>query len=523
MNVETRLQRGYELLFEKVRSVSEDCTEDLERVRLEGVQDPMTREGSERLLGRCIDEACRGARRRGDLSTADRLEATKEQIMREVLQSRERSGSGDDQGPDPVRHALTLRSHSGVDPRPVRPSPVFHGCSIAVKEGFVDVRDIRLWGKNERLRIHVAQFERTHGHSPTPEDLVRIMKSEANLPGLVERDQFKIADLARSIASSGVRQPPVISYDGTLLDGNRRVAASLHVLGSDDFSPEEKSRACTVRVWQLTEHATRDEQDAVVVSLNFEPAYKKEWPEYVKGRILYDEWRTALRNEVRPPGTARQNELRRDLAKRFAIPTDRFNRYVQMVELSDEFEEHARTKRGEDTHEVQHRADEYFQYFDELGKGRTGPREGRPGGVYWSLNQDENFKALVFDLLYDRKFSNWSQIRNLKFAYQNDEVLDLLRDANKTQDTDDAQALVEDALSAARHARHLERQVNGNKRVETFVKWLREAPVQFFSPGAPQAITGRNLQRLYEALKLVEVHVPKDLRQDAESGAAQSR
>ena len=517
MNVETQLQRGYELLFEKVRSVSEDCTEDLERVRLEGVQDPMTREDSERLLSRCIEEACRGARRRGDPSTADRLEATKEQIVQEVLQSRERDGSCDGQGPGPVRQTLTLRSHKGVEPHPVRPSPVFHNRPIPVNEGFVDVHDIRLWGDNQRLNIHVAQFKNTHGCSPTPDDLVRIMKSEANLPGLSDRDQFKIADLARSIASSGVRQPPVISYDGTLLDGNRRVAASLHVLASDDFSHEEKARARVVRVWQLTEHATRDEQDAVVVSLNFEPDYKEDWPEYVKGRILYGEWRAALQNEERSPGVARQKELRRDLARRFAITTDRFNRYVQMVELSDEFEDHARTKRNKDAHEVQHRADEYFQYFDELGKGRSA------GGVNWSLNQDDNFKGLVFDLLYDRKFRNWRAIRDLKYAYQNDEAIEFLREANKVDDPEQAQELVDDGLSAGRTARAAERRVGANKRIEMFVKWLNEVPVNLFSPGSPGAVTEKNLRALYDALRLVEVHVPEGLRRGSGSGAAQSR
>ena len=516
MNPETQLQRGYELLFERVMSISADCTEDLERVRFEGAQDPMSPQEVVSLLSRCIDEACLGARRRGDPSTADRLETTKEQIMQEVLQSREQGDLSGGRGPDLVHQPLTLGSHNGVEPRPVRPSPVFHGRPIAVKEGFVDVQDIRLWGKNERLKIHVAQFEKTHGHSPTPDDLVRIMRSDANLPGLGEADQFKIVDLARSIASSGVRQPPVISHDGTLLDGNRRVTASLYVLTSDDFSPAEKSRARTLRVWQLTEHATSDEREAVVVSLNFEPDYKEDWPEYVKGRILYDEWRAALQNEERP-GVARQKELKRELARRFAITPDRLNRYIQMVELSDEFEEHERTKRGKDAHEVQHRADEYFQYFDELGKGRSA------GGVNWSINQDENFKGLVFDLLYDRKFRNWRAIRDLKYVYQNDEATEFLREANKAKDHEHAQELVDDGLSAGRTARAAERRVGANKRIEMFVKWLTEVPVNLFSPGSPGAITERNLRALYDALKLVEVHVPEQARRAVDSGAAQSQ
>ena len=515
MGIDVQLQRGYELLLEMVRSISEDCAEDIERVRREGARDAMTRQAFQDLLSRCIDEACLGARRRGDIETADRLETTKEQIMEEVSQSRERGGLRSGQGPDSARQELTLRSHKGVEPHPVRPSPVFHSRPVTVNEGFVDVHDIRLWGENQRLKIHVGQFENTHGRKPTPDDLIRIMKSEANLPGVDERDQFKIADLARSIASSGVRQPPVIAYDGTLLDGNRRVAASLHVLASDDFSPEEKARARMVRVWQLTEHATRDEQDAVVVSLNFEPDYKEDWPEYVKGRILYDEWRAALQNEEHP-GVARQKELRKELARRFAITTDRFNRYVQMVELSDEFEEHARTKRGKDAHEAQHRADEYFQYFDELGKGRS------PGGVNWSLNQDETFKGLVFDLLYDRKFHNWKAIRDLKYVYQNDEATEFLREANKVDDLDQAQELVDNGLSAGRTARAAERRVGANKRIEIFVKWLREVPVNIFSLGSPGAITEKNLRELYAALKLVEVHVPDALRRDDGSSGTQS-
>ena len=90
MNPETQLQLGYELLFERVKSISEDCTEDLERIRLEGARNPMSSQEVVNLLSRCIDEASLGARRRGDPSTAKHLETTKEQIMREVLQSREK-------------------------------------------------------------------------------------------------------------------------------------------------------------------------------------------------------------------------------------------------------------------------------------------------------------------------------------------------------------------------------------------------------------------------------------------------
>ena len=128
------------------------------------------------------------------------------------------------------------------------------------------------------------------------------------------------------------------------------------------------------------------------------------------------------------------------------------------------------------------------------------------------MNQDDTFKELVFDLLYDKKFRNFSAIRDLRHVYQNDEATDLLREAQRTTDVGIARGLVDDGLAAGRTARAIERQVGGNQRVEAFVKWLRKAPLEFFSPGAPGSIKEKNLRALYEALKIVEVHVPAAMR-----------
>ena len=503
MNFEGDLKRGYKLLFGMIRSVSEDCTEDLERIRHEGVTNPMSMEEVRHLLSRCIDEACRGADLRGDHSTLEYLKTNRENVLRQVLRARESDTLKGGSIRSSEREALSLESHERVEPHPVLPPPVFHGRSIPVNEGFVDVGDIRLWGGNQRLKIHVAQFKNTHGREPTSDDLLSIMNSRANLAGLDGNDQFKIAALARSIAAGGVRKAPIISYSGDLLDGNRRVAACLSILASNEFNPQEKARARKIRVWQLTEHAVHNDEEDVVVSLNFEPDYKEDWPEYVKGRILYEEWRATLENEDRP-SASRQAKLKRDLARRYAIQVARLNRYIQMVTLAEEFEDYERNVKGRNPHEVQHRTNEYFQYFDELGKGRGA------GGVNWAMNQDTTFKELVFDLLFDRKFRNFKAIRDLKYVYQNDEATDLLREALKIDDVKLARERVDDGLSTGRTARASDRKYGGNKRIETFVRWLREVPVGFFSAGRPGAITARNLRRLYEALKLVEVHVPKE-------------
>ena len=509
MNSPEQLRLGYEALLQNIRVVSEECAEDLERLQQDGLKNPMTDMEFRQFLTRCLDVVCAGADRRGDETTSNYLRAHKARIVQRVTTDRKEEllkSIGD----SPTRTPIEFLEHEGLVPRPVRPTPVFHGSRIAVDEGFVDVKQLRLWESNKRLSIHVGQFTKTHGRKPSPDDLLTIMRSDANLGGLDQGDQFEIVPLARSIAASGVRVPPIVSHEGALLDGNRRVAACLYIAGSDEFDSDSKGRAGRILVWRLTEHATPDDEHAVVVSRNFEPDYKVQWPEYVRGRILYNGWRRMLALESRPP-QRRLVELKRDLAKRFALTTDRTNRYIAMVELADEFEEHQINRRGNEEYEVKHRADRYFQYFDELGKGRGA------GGVNWAMNQESSFKSLVFDLLHDGKFRRWAQIRDLKYVYDNEEAMEFLRSARDTHDHDLAQERVQDGLSFARAARADLRKVGGNKRVDNFVKWLREVPVEFFSVGEPKAITAGNLARLYEALKLVEVHIPPDVRQTTES------
>ena len=506
------IDSSFELLLDTIRDIVADVPQEIvERVRRDGLDHQLTDVDRRRLLGRLVDAIVEDAYQRGDGATVNRLQSEKESIVSTVAERSQSPSHASAHVHSPTTTLVKLRPHNGSEPHPVRPTPTFHGRQIPMRTGFVDVTHINLWGNNERLTIHVNQFQKVFGRAPSATELLDIMRSEANLavPGLDGKDQFKIRDLAGSIAANGVRVPPVIDLDGTLLDGNRRVAACLHVLHDPDFTREQKARAKTIRVWQLTEDAGPDDANAVVVSLNFEPDLKEEWPEYVKARKVFEQWRAML--ELHPGSSAaKQRQLKQELARIFGINTQRANRYIGMVELADEFEDYQRNERGRDEYEVQHAADRYFQYFDELGRGQN------PGGVNYAMNHDDSFRSLVFDLLHDGKFRRWAQIRDLRYAYEDEEAMDFLTSARAEKDIDRAQEFVDNGLSAGRMARAVERRVGGNKRIESFVRWLREAPMEFFSVGQPGAITRANLRRLYEALRLVEAHVPGDVRREVD-------
>ena len=367
--------------------------------------------------------------------------------------------------------------------------------------GYVRTKDINLWEQNERLDIHLNQFRHKFGRAPNSEELLDIMLSKLNLPGVQEGDSFEIVELARSIANNGVRKPPILDTDATLLDGNRRATACYYILNNEEFTLEQKKRAEHIFAWQLTQFATDDDRYRVVVSLNFEDDCKQKWPEYVKARKVAEAWQGMIAMEVSPAGPKRQATMKRELSQRFALGpnTTEVNRYLRMVLWADEFEDYHVDTCNRDEYEVKHKANDKFQYFDELSKGITA------GTVAHTLNQDEALKRLAFDLLFQGKFKNWNQIRDLRYVANNDESRDILRKAKDFEvkdesDLEDAQELVTQAIAIVHAKRAEERSLGSNTRIETFMKWLEDLPVKAFR----DEIKPDNLQRLLRALKLVQ-------------------
>ena len=513
------IENGLEELLLAAEAMSTDIGASVKEILQEGLETPLSPKRIREILTRVVEVIRKGATRRNDHemvklldSNAQSLSERIEEVKAHLATYDARNGKGTKAAVSnplandaiTITQSLWLQSYDGVDPSPVRPTPVFHERPVAVNEGFVRTRDIELWDDNSRLDIHLNQFNENYGRNPNPEEVLSIMKGEMPLQGIATADQFGIEPLAKSIAVNGVRKPPIIDVDGTLLDGNRRVTACYRILedNSGAFTPEEKQRAEWMKVWQLTEHATDQDREAVIVSLNFEPDFKQDWPEYVKAQKVHDDWGARLALEPRGnPGDKRLREIRTEIARKFALATNEVSRYINMVSLAREFEEHHVVERSRDLHAVKHRTSKWFQYFDELNKGRSA------GGVRWSLNQDSSFKQLVFDLLYEGKFRNWRQIRDLKLVYSNDDATKVLRKAREQNDIETAQEDVDNAIGIARVTRAETRQTAANTKIRIFTDWFLDLPVKAFDPSEAGCVTQENLKRLWNTLKHVEIYL----------------
>jgi hypothetical protein len=497
---------AFDELLRKARLISADVASEVDAVIRAGLEQPLNEGDATRLVRAVVEALRRGAQRRGDHITLTQIESDFDGLVARAMRAwNDPPAQNLSFGRHPQE--IIVESHNGFNKRPVSPRPWFHGREVSMNCGWARTQDICLWEHNERLDIHVAQFRKAAGRSPSGTELLDIMLSKMPLQGISASDQFKIVDLARSIANNGVRQPPILDIDATLLDGNRRVAACYYILGSDEFSLDQKQRAEHIFVWQLTEHADEEDRRRVVVSLNFEHDYKEEWPAYVRAKKVYEDWQTILATEFPRPGPERAAKLKRELSMRYALGPDTtvVNRYLKMVEWAEDFEEYHRDLHGRDEFEVKHKTTEYFEYFDELSKGT------KPGGVAHAIAQDDELKGLVFDLLFQDKFRNWRQIRALKYLPENHDALRAMREARDEPDPLIGQQRVEEALDLSVSSRAEVRMLGANERISNFVRWLEEIPVKAFR----DTIRRENLNALLRALRLVERQVESILEESA--------
>jgi hypothetical protein len=499
-------QREFEAVIAEAHRISADVGGQVERILKAGRDHPLSRPEAVRLLTTIIETLQASGKKRGRVPAG--LEGDVSALVEQIIEAKERlerslgtaaqskgKPSGASRAADgPDEGGLELLSRDGVEAGALHPVPLYQEKNVPMYHGFVRTADLALWDRNDRLDIHIRQFEQQFGREPDQDELLKIMLGKMGLLG-AEDDEFQIVKLANSVAVNGVRKPPVLDTNWTPLDGNRRIAACLLILNSDKFDDEQKKRVEYLYVWQLTEFATPDDARAVVVSLNFEDDCKQEWRAYVKARKVYEDWQAMLLREPRP-GAARTREMQVELAKRYSFGSDpkKVKDYLDMYELAEEYKEYHIGQRKRDEYQVEHAADRDFEYFFEFSKGKR-------GGVAFRLEQDETLKHMVYDMLFDRKFANHMVVRDLKWV--DDEVKAELKKAWETQPTNtdelnELQDQVERALVKGRDRSKEETVGNANIWIDRFVKRLRRVPIETLQ----DELEPSTKQRLHDALQV---------------------
>lgn len=433
-------KRAVQELLEQARTLAAEYGDEVAAAVKAATEKPLEPERARRLYTRVIKilRAAEGVDVDGDAGVAEQIKREVEAVVGSVARPRAKSGK-----------KLELVERNGLVPHEVKPIPVFNNQYISMWEGYVDVETLDLWPENHRIELHVGEFRAINGRDPDRGELLELVQGKITLPSLDKKEQkdpFQLLPLARSIARKGVERPPIVTYEGLLKDGNRRIAASLLVLDRDDeFTSDERERARWIRVWRAPEGTTEDQFDAIVVALNFEDDHKIKWDEYVKAGLVVKRY-DLLREQVKGRfTTATALQLKKEVAKHFAITHQAVTRYLKMVQWADDFVAY-HLAAGRDEARVKYKASDIFQWFYEIDAGKAGERL-----TLSQLDEDDELKAMVYDLMFD-VLKSGAQVRALYTVVGDPDALNILNKAHEigADDREEAGEFVKEAIDLAR-------------------------------------------------------------------------
>ena len=423
------LRRLVEDMFSLAESLGDDISDAVRLAVSHPLPEDRARGLYERVLvvlktaGRDLDDAARRRIVAEVESEVDRLVANGPRPSArtsDATDEHDERADADGSGPP-----LELVAYNGLTPYEVVPVPEFNGKRLAVWEGYVDVMGLNLWKGNHRVELAVAEFRDRNGRNPDHGELLGIIQGEVVLPSLAKRDPFQIVPLARSIARKGVERPPIVTWSGEPKDGNRRIAAAKYVVEHpEEFVEEERERARWIRVWRCPQGTTKDQIEAIVVALNFEPELKLPWDEYVKARLVAEKYEREKAGVPRVT-QAVAKRIREAVARHFAIKPAEIGRYLKMVDWANDFEHYHVEERGRDEADVRYKANDIFQWFYELDAGRGNEKLTR------RLDNDDDLKEVVYDLMFD-VLDSGVQVRTLHKVVADDDALAFLAKAHDT-------------------------------------------------------------------------------------------
>ena len=170
LSISEQIANEFRQLMDAAKELTADGGPDLDELLQEGLANPLDPETAAGILTRATEVIRAGALARGDQKTADVLSKGATQLITLATAARERVRAlGPAASTRMVKRQTVhlLEKHNGVQRGPVVPRPVFHETEVPMEGGFIRTRDIKLWRENERLEIHVQQYQARYGRPPT--------------------------------------------------------------------------------------------------------------------------------------------------------------------------------------------------------------------------------------------------------------------------------------------------------------------------------------------------------------------
>ena len=337
-----------------------------------------------------------------------------------------------------------------------------------VWDGKVKISSIQGWVDNPRIELARKTMQEKIGNRPlTQEEIFELMKND---------QEVKLKDLRDDIIKNGLREPLTLSFSGKLLDGNRRFFALKYALDSLPVSDPNRQDLEIVGVYVLTEEASDEDEQNVLVEENFSASLKIEWPEYVKALMVVEANESGLGID--------------DISRKYSWTKSKIKQTLKIHEIITEFIIFATTDPdpedeygggfGMTEHDAESEAAKNYQFFNEAQKS-----------FFEQLKTDIDFKIQFFKWIHERKFSSFQEVRIAFNAWKNPEAKAALLQQDPAA-AKSAKAILD------YNSRVVKSKDEAVGRIESFVKFLRELTAEQLN-----IIPASTLEHLKESLALV--------------------
>ncbi len=327
---------------------------------------------------------------------------------------------------------------------PIIKQRLYNGRKLVVWEGKVKITTIKGWVDNPRIELARKTLARKVGDRQlSQEEIADLMKNDP---------EVKLKDLRDDIIKNGLREPLTMSFDGKLLDGNRRFFAIKYALETMPITDPNRQDLEIIDAYVLTQEASEEDEQNVLVEENFSASFKIEWPDYVKAMMVVEESENGLTLE--------------QISKKFNWKKSKIKETLKINEIISEFIMYATASPdpndenggglGLSEQEAETIAAKNYQYFNEAQKS-----------FFDQIKIDFDFKLQFFKWIQEGKFSSFPEVRVAYKAWKNPEAKAVLMQPDPTA-AKSAKAILE---YNTRIVRSTDEAVG---RIDSFVKFLNE-------------------------------------------------
>ena len=294
----------------------------------------------------------------------------------------------------------------------------FNGIPITLYRTEGDPSKIEGWVDNPRVDMILNRWRNANHMSvdadPDDEEMLGLMLN-------YDDGSFEIQDLGEDVKRNGVREPIIVTWDGTLIDGNRRKFAVMWALSSKGgASPEQHHRLGRIPMFVLPEGASDSDKQSIIIQENYAESLKREWPQVVTNGSIYRRYQELYKQFPNEQELDIRRRVQREFP-RFSVTDirDRINTW----NLIEEF----RIDYGADINEddLADKINRSFQYF------RQANDTFRNKNVFL----EPEFKELLFCGIQENLFPSFTSVRRLEEIYRNPQAKEIFLGGGGLQGT----------------------------------------------------------------------------------------